>query len=100
MLAAFRYHERIVEVLIRVGADVFRQDNRGRTALCYAISTTIVKSLQPPFPLIDLLLTEMEAKGCSINDYLVVPLKAIHLTMKNVQLFSRNTWWTVHRTKR
>lgn len=71
MLAAFRYNGSIVENLLQAGADVFKKDNRGRTALCYAISTTIVKYLQPPFIIIDLLLSEMEIKGCCLNDYLV-----------------------------
>lgn len=71
MLAAFRYNESIVEILLQTGADVFKRDSRGRTALCYAISTTIVKSLQPPFNVIDLLMSEMQTKGCCLKDYLV-----------------------------
>lgn len=70
MLAAFRYNQRILEILLQSGADAFCRDKRGRTALCYAISTTIAKSLQPPFTIIDLLLTEMVTKGCTIKDYL------------------------------
>lgn len=71
MLAAFRYNESIVEILLQTGADVFKRDNSGRTALCYAISAAINKCLQPPFNLIDLLLSEMETKGYFLKDYLV-----------------------------
>lgn len=71
MLAAFRYNESIVEILLQTGADVFKRDNSGRTAFCYAISAAIDKCLQPPFNLIDLLLSEMETKGYYIKDYLV-----------------------------
>lgn len=75
MMAAFRYNQKIAEILLEAGADAFRRDNRGRTALCYAISTTIVKCLQPPFALIDLLMGEMQAKGCCLKDYLVDSIK-------------------------
>lgn len=89
MLAAFRYNLQIVEVLLQAGADVFRKDNRGRTALCYAIFTAIVKCLRPPYAVIDLLIAEMEVKGCPFEDYLVS--RKIMLKPKSNAFPFRNT---------
>lgn len=72
MLACYRNNINIVNMLLGYKADVKMEDDKGFTALCYALCTAVSKHLKAPFLIIETLLERMNELNVTLSDYIAV----------------------------
>lgn len=84
MLACFRNNIKIIEILIKAGADILKEDNHGRMPLCYAISSCM-KIGNPSFLATEKIIIELKKKS-SFEKYLKRRVELIIATAKKSEI--------------
>lgn len=84
MLACQENNIEITNLLLNANADVLKQDNQDCLALCYAISSAVLKNLKPPYRIFDKILGEMVKRNITLKDYLEVSLINMNATGQSV----------------
>ncbi|CAH0555981.1 unnamed protein product [Brassicogethes aeneus] len=75
MLACYKNNIKVVTILLNSGAEILKEDNHNRMALCYAISSE-VKNSKPPFILVEKVLKELQ-KYMPIQEYIKKVIEVI-----------------------
>lgn len=79
MVASCQNNVDIVNVLILRGCDLEKEDKESNTALCHALSSAVIRNVQPPNAIVSRLIEELQMRGFSLTKYLQVLQSLTHI---------------------